>query len=346
MNIQDSKIIICVGSGGVGKTTVAAAIGVMAAKLGKRVLVLTIDPSLRLAQTLGIHSSEISMVPGQNYSGELFAGIIEHKKIFDDFVIKAAGGEEKAQRIFRNKLYQEMTQGLSGSQEFSALEKLLSCAQSAKYDLIVLDTPPTQHALDFLKAPGQLQALFNEKIAQWFRTAEGGGPGFFQNLIGLGTRQILHVLETLTGREFIHQLSDFFLTIKDWQGYLFNRTVEMQRLLAKNTTSFCLVTSFDGAKLKEAEFFQKEIIQGGYHLRHVVFNRAAPVWVSKDKPVGMSHFEEDLYSRLHAFYQRRDSQMNEFALKFGPEVELIRIHDFMDSLSGLDEIELVSKEMN
>lgn len=275
--LQEAKVIVCIGSGGVGKTTVSAALGVLAAEAGRKVLVLTIDPSMRLASALGIEGkSEITKVPGQNFKGELYAGVIEHKKTFDDFVKRAAKKTGSAEKILNNHLYQQLSTGLSGSQEFTALERLYSCYEKNEFDLIILDTPPAQHAIEFLRAPQKLAALFNEGIAKWFRDPSGGKAGFLANLVQASTKQVLKLLETLTGSQFVGELSDFFLNIEKWQGDLENRTIEGHRLLVSSATQFILVTAFDEAKLKEAALIAREIKKGGYNLKGVILNRSIP----------------------------------------------------------------------
>lgn len=344
---KNAKILVCVGSGGVGKTTVAASLGVLAASEGKKVLVLTIDPAKRLAQTLGIEGSkDITRVPGQNFSGELFASVIDHKKTFDDFVARAAKKSDAIERIYRNRLYQQLSTNLSGSQEFTALEKLYACYESQQFDLIILDTPPTKHAIDFLHAPQKLSALFTEGVAKWFRDPEGKKSGFFGHLLQAGTRQVLKILETLTGSSFIHELGDFFVNIEQWQGQLLKRTVDVHRMLVAPSTHFCLVTSFDQAKLKEAEYFSREINRGGYHLTTVVLNRVFPYWLDLGSEVqsGRGHKElEALYAQMRSYYYQKDLIYQSFEAKIRNQVRVFRIPDLVKDIADISGLEELSR---
>lgn len=343
---KDTKVLVCVGSGGVGKTTIAASLAVLAAKEGKRVLVLTIDPAKRLAQTLGIEGSkDITKVPGQNFKGELFASVIDHKKTFDDFVARAAKRTEAAQKIFNNSLYRQLSTNLSGSQEFTALEKLYSCYESGEFDLIILDTPPTKHAIDFLNAPQKLSALFSEGVAKWFRDPEGKRGGFFGHLLQTGTRQVLKILESLTGSNFIRELGDFFVNIEQWQGKLLGRTVDVHRMLVAPTTQFCLVTAFDEAKLKEAEYFSREIKKGGYHLGTVVLNRVFPYWLDLGSAQDLGKEHEDLvklYSQMRSYYNQRDKLYQQFEAGMKNQARIFRIPDLVKDVSDLGGLEELS----
>ncbi|MGE9745521.1 ArsA family ATPase [Bdellovibrio bacteriovorus] len=343
---KDTKVLVCVGSGGVGKTTIAASLAVLAAKEGKRVLVLTIDPAKRLAQTLGIEGTkDITKVPGQNFKGELYASVIDHKKTFDDFVARAAKKTESAQKIFNNSLYKQLSTNLSGSQEFTALEKLYSCYESGQFDLIVLDTPPTKHAIDFLNAPQKLSALFNEGVAKWFRDPEGKKGGFFGHLLQTGTRQVLKILESLTGSNFIRELGDFFVNIEQWQGKLQARTIDVHRMLVSPTTQFCLVTAFDQAKLKEAEYFSREIKKGGYHLGKVVLNRVFPYWLDLRSAQDLGKGHEDLvklYSQMRSYYNQRDQLYQQFESGMKSQARVFRIPDLVKDISDLGGLEELS----
>ncbi|KYG66551.1 adventurous gliding motility protein R [Bdellovibrio bacteriovorus] len=344
--IEKTEILVCVGSGGVGKTTVAASLGVLAAQDGKRVLVLTIDPAKRLAQTLGIEGTkDITKVPNQNFKGELYASVIDHKKVFDDFVARAAKKSEAVKKIYNNKLYQQLSTNLSGSQEFTALEKLYSVYESKQFDLIILDTPPTKHALDFLQAPQRLSALFTEGVAKWFRDPASKKSGFLGKVLQTGTRQVLKVLETLTGSNFIHELGDFFINIEQWQEQLLKRTVDVHRMMTSPLTQFTLVTSFDQAKLKEAEFFSKEIRKGGYHLSAVVLNRVFPYWLNVDSSESQSSFQgiKKIYEEMRSYYLKKDRLYKSFESTIGKDVRVFRIPDLPHDISDIEGLKEIGK---
>ncbi|HWU44316.1 MAG TPA: ArsA-related P-loop ATPase [Bdellovibrio sp.] len=353
---KNTKVLVCVGSGGVGKTTVAASLAVLAAKEGKNVLVLTIDPAQRLAQTLGIEGSkDITRVPGQNFAGTLYASVIDHKQTFDQFVSRAAQKSGATKSIFENSLYKQLSTNLSGSQEFTSLEKLYSCYESGDYDLIVLDTPPTKHAIDFLNAPQKLSTLFNEGVAKWFRDPEGKKSGFIGQIIQTSTRQVLKILETLTGSQFIRELGDFFMNIEQWREKLLQRIVDVHRMLVAPTTKFVLVTSFDRAKLMEAEYFSREIKKNGHHLDTVIFNRIFPSWLdlrsgSDLKAEGGPNKQLiDLYMKMKSFYNQRDVLCQKFEEKMAKEARVLRVPDLakdISDLSGLEELSQIVQAAN
>lgn len=332
-----SKVVVCVGSGGVGKTTVAASLGLLGATLGRKVLVLTVDPARRLKTTLGIQEGDqIVQVPIKDVSGELWAMMIDPKKVFDQFVKRAADTDERASRILKNKLYVQLSTTLSGSQEFTALEALYSAYQSAKYDLIILDTPPAQHAIDFLKAPQKLATLFDERITKWFRDPEGQKQGLLVRIVQTGTKQVLKLLESLTGSEFMKELADFFQNIEKWQHKLEDRTTGVHRVLVGQDTHFLLVTSFDEAKLKEAEEFSKEIRKAGYQLSSVVINRSYPVGFSMNAQVqGETGLEKKL-QQYQDYYKKRDQIYHRFQIKMTNEGQVVRLPEMESDISDLD----------
>ncbi len=302
--ILSAKILVCIGSGGVGKTTVAASLGVWGAKQGKKVLVLTVDPARRLASTLGLKpdgTEQRVLLADHKISGELWASVLNSKQIFDDFVLRAAAKGADAQSIFKNKLYQQLSTTLSGSQEFTALEKLYSAYESGKYDLIILDTPPTKHAIDFLKAPQKISSLFSESIVQWFRFSKK--TPWFQQIFQLSAQKAFQILQTLTGSEFVLELQAFFKTIESWQSKLEGRTVKVNELLLSSETSFNLVTAYDRAKVEEAKAFVAELRKSGYHLDFMTINRSFPNWLPKSFQT--NSVADHYCKKLNDYYEAR-----------------------------------------
>ena len=280
----ETKTLICIGSGGVGKTTLAATIAIGKACEGLKVLVLTIDPSQRLAQALGIQADgnihDLTSQRMNKNNGQLFACVIQHEKAFHDFILMASGeklAKADIERLTNNKLYKQLSTKLSGSQEFTSLFKLNQYTQSGKYDLVILDTPPAQHTWQFLKAPEKLAELFNDGVASWFRNPKQSDIGFFKKILNLGTAQVLKSLETLTGADFIKELGLFFSAIQNWQGPLEKQVMDCHRLLTSPTTEFILVTMLDPSRITECQKISLEIQREGYGLNAVVINKV-PSW--------------------------------------------------------------------
>ncbi len=352
MKLFESQVLICVGSGGVGKTTVSAALGIRAAEEGKKVLVLTIDPSQRLAQALGIQGAQdVVKVPGQNFKGELWASVVNHQKVFDDFVRRAAKKSPAVEKILKNKLYQQMTTTLSGSQEFTCLEKLYNCFESKQFDLIILDTPPSQHAIDFLKAPVKLGALFKKSITQWFQKPNAEGVGFLQSLLQTGTRQVIKALELLTGGDFIRELADFFASVNDWQQDLEARVLKVQSILRGEQTQFVIVTSFDEAKLVEAENLISELQSSQYKVGGLVLNRAFPDWLDIPGGAANAHLAVGTVSELERlsnlfkkYYQSRSAAYKAFENRISRDIHVYKIPDYIQNPSDLQSLQKLSKD--
>lgn len=278
-----TKTIICIGTGGVGKTTMAASMASGLAK-DKKVLVLTIDPSLRLAQALGIKPD------GEVYKVKenLFACTLNHEKAFKEFVLKAANATASTQdveKLLNNKLYKQLSTQLSGSQDFSSLFKLNEFVQSNEYDIVILDTPPAQHTWHFLHAPEKLGQLFNEGVAQWFRDPEQKDTGFFKRILNTGTTQVLKVLENLTGSEFVKELGLFFKAIQRWQTPLEKQVADCHKLLTAKSTEFVLVTALDPSRISEALRLSADIEKQGYNLKSIIINRV-PAWIKEEVTAG------------------------------------------------------------
>lgn len=352
--LQNSKIIICAGSGGVGKTSLSAALSLLAVENGKRVLVLTVDPAQRLMTSLGLKASsdEIVRVDLGDENKRLYAGMIQSKKIFDDFIKRHTRNSELANKIFKNKLYQQLSTTLSGSQEFTALEKLLFEFESHNYDLIILDTPPTQHALDFFVAPQRIINLFQDSITKWFVIPDELASGFFANLFYKGTKSVFKSLELLTGGQFIVELADFFSSMKSIQQVLRERSLKIESLLKSKGTQFFLITSFDMAKLKEAEYLYKELVKLNFRLSQIIINRAFPQDVRFEEPKQYHECKEEVlallvyFQEFKKYYNHKFKMYDEFAEQFEDQVNIIRIPEYVRDICGLDDLKLLGDFLN
>lgn len=308
---ERTKALICIGSGGVGKTTLAASLALGEASKGKKVYILTIDPSNRLAQALQFKPDgdvySIDHPEIKKSGGSLHTSVLQHENVFTEFFIQAAAANASAQadieRIKKNKLFRQLSTKLGSSQDFTAIYKLNQLVYSGKYDLVVLDTPPAQHTWQFLQAPEKIAQLFNEGVAQWFRESQEK-TGFVKKFLNLGTKQVLKALETLTGSEFLIELSLFFQAIQKWQGALEKQVLDCHKLLVSTNTQFLLVTALDSSRIKEAQLISQEIIKEGYKLTNLVLNRF-PEWVlHADNLSGLSSKDLTRLGELRNYYMR------------------------------------------
>lgn len=346
--LDSAKVIVCVGTGGVGKTTIAAGLAALLARRGQRVLVLTVDPSRRLKQTLGLAESgvvtRVDLPDLKGGKGELWGVVMNPQKTFDDFVLRGAGNSEKAKKLLSNKLYQQLSTTLAGSQEFTALENLLDADQDGRYDVIVLDTPPAQHAQEFLQAPQKLAAIFNEGIAKWFR-GPSGKAGFLSGLMQAGTKQALKILESLTGAEFMGQLAEFFSYIHAWQERLEARAIEAHRVLVRPDTHFLLITAFDESKFIEGENFAREIRKGGYRLSAMIVNRAHPLWVRENltplSPPWSTWREE--WAR---YFEQRRTKVSQLKDRVRGSFVVLEVPEQKKDISNPSEVAAFATELN
>ena len=274
--IRQRGIIVCVGSGGVGKTTTAAAIGLEAARRGRRVLVLTIDPARRLANALGLQSfgNEIRRIqlPEAAPGGELYACMLDTQATFDDLVHRLAPDDETRRIIFGNRIYRVVSDNFAGSQEYMATERLYDVHCSGEYDLIVLDTPPVKNALDFIEAPGRLARFVDRQIVKWFLTPYDEKRVFGRVLVGT-SGVVFRLLGMIFGREFLDELSGFFQAFRDLMDGFHDRHDAVTRLFADPGTAFLVVTAPNEPSVDVASFFHDELRARGLPLEGFVLNQ-------------------------------------------------------------------------
>lgn len=258
--LTQKRVIVCCGAGGVGKTTVSASLALAAAQRGRRVLVITIDPSKRLAQTLGVqrnHPEPIQLDParlaqvGVSPPGSLSAWMLDPRRVSDDVVDRLSASPEDAQRLKENVIYKNVASMVAGMQEYTAVEALYSFIKDERYDLVVLDTPPSRNALRFLDAPDRVGAFLDRRIFNLFH-ARDGGP-----IRRMAVSLIEKVMDIAFGETTRRDLQTFFELFSQVLGQLNVNQQEMQAFFRTDAASFLLVTSPRQAALEEAWFFER-----------------------------------------------------------------------------------------
>ena len=276
--LDGRDICVCAGSGGVGKTTVAAAIGMGMAAEGLKVAVVTIDPAKRLANSLGLQelgNEAVQVDPdrfaaeGLEMRGELWAMMLDAKRTFDELVEKRAPDEQTRKAVLDNRIYKELSNAVAGSQEYMAMEKLYELHHDGDYDLIVLDTPPTRNALDFLDAPERLSKFLDSRSLQFFLAPGRRGLKLF----GRGTGLVFSVLKRVTGVDLLQDLSSFFQSFGDMAEGFNERATQVNELLADRRTTFILVTTPQADSVEEAVFFQERLAERSMPFGGAIVNR-------------------------------------------------------------------------
>ncbi len=293
--IAERRIVVCVGSGGVGKTTVAATLGLAGAGAGRRTLVLTIDPAKRLANALGLAtlSHEETQVPPEKVAevaaalgrapgntdpplGTLTAMMLDQKRAFDEIVERYAPDPATRERIYKNRIYQQISATLAGSHEYAAMAKLQELAASGRYDLLVLDTPPTTNALDFLDAPERVAQAIDSPAIQWFVKPASGAGRFSLKSLGLGATFVVGRLARFVGAEFLDDVAEFVVEFNSILGGFRQRAEETFALLRNPDVAFVMVSSAEPLSVDEAFYFHQRLVEGRMPVGAFVVNRVHP----------------------------------------------------------------------
>jgi anion-transporting ArsA/GET3 family ATPase len=276
--LEDKGICICAGSGGVGKTTTSAAIATGMAARGLKVCVLTIDPAKRLADSLGLKElgNEARQVDpalfekqGVEMKGELWAMMLDAKATFDELIARQAPDEESRDRVLENRIYQQISSALAGSQEYMAMEKLFELHSEGEFDLLVLDTPPTRNALDFLDAPKRLTQFIEGRSMKMFMKP----TGLAAKVAGRGTSVVLGVLKRILGFDLLSDLAEFFNAFSGMVEGFQARAKRVDKLLADPDTCFLVVTGPQGEPVNEAVYFHRKLVEAKLPFGGVIVNK-------------------------------------------------------------------------
>ncbi len=278
--LSTRRVVLTVGCGGVGKTTIAASLALAAARRGRRVLCLTIDPAKRLATSLGLREmrAEAQVVPPELWregegTGELTAMMLDVRGTFDELVTRYASSPEIRARILNNKIYQEVAGSLAGTPEYMAMEKLYALKDDPRYDLIVLDTPPTSNALDFLDAPERMVGLIDSPAIRAFVTAFERTGSLSMNLLSKAMAKVIQGFATFTGSGFLEQVAEFVSDLQGLFGGFRERATKVRETLTGRDVAFVVVTSPDPMAVSEAMFFVERLHEGSMAAEALVINR-------------------------------------------------------------------------
>jgi anion-transporting ArsA/GET3 family ATPase len=280
------EIVVFCGSGGVGKTSVAAAAALGATvHLGGKVLVLTIDPARRLATALGLEglgnravrvAPEVLKAAGVDARGELWAAMLDTKQSWDELVLRHAPDEETAYRILDNRLYTNLTARFVQSHDYIAMERLFEIHASGEYDLIVIDTPPTRNAIDFLDAPARMADFFGGRLLRWLTLPYRVGGRRGTRIINVASRPFYQMADRILGSKFLQDIAEFFLNFQSMYDGFVTRAKAVERLLHDKRTTFAVVTTLEAAPLHEAERFCQTLVERDFHLGALILNKTLP----------------------------------------------------------------------
>jgi anion-transporting ArsA/GET3 family ATPase len=306
--LDGRRVVLSVGCGGVGKTTTSAALAVAAARRGKRVLCLTIDPARRLAQSLGLSWSTTDAQDvdpallarvGVPASGRLTIMRVDTKATFDGLVAQLAPSTERRDRILSNVLYRYISTSLAGTQEYMAMEKVYALRDDPRWDLLIVDTPPTANALDFLDAPERLVGAIDSPAVRWFVQAMEGSSRFRFDLVAQSAASLLRGVSKLTGSGFLEQVAAFVTEINAIFGGWKKRADAVSAALRGPDVAYVLVTTPDPLAIREVEFFAERLRSEHMHTDAVVVNRVHPPFPEVGVDVALALHELELSGGEH-----------------------------------------------
>jgi anion-transporting ArsA/GET3 family ATPase len=283
--INGAPLVTCLGPGGVGKTTISAVLALHAAATQRRALVLTIDPARRLADALNLPEltndpTEIGSFAKMHPGGTLSALMLDPGATFDHMIAMLVPDEQRRQALLSNRYYQHMSRSLAGTLEYMAVERLYALMNSGRYDAVVLDTPPTTNALDFLEAPDRLASFFSEKVTRWFVPAKNSS--WTSRVIDSAGSRVTSLLGKIAGQEFVDDTVGFFMAFKDLLGDFRQRGTRIGELLRREDAVFLIVCAPDSARIQEAMAIDRRLSDAGCRAHGFIMNRVDTPFLPAD----------------------------------------------------------------
>jgi anion-transporting ArsA/GET3 family ATPase len=346
--IEEKQVIICIGSGGVGKTTISSAVALEAASKGRNTLALTVDPSRRLAQALGLSrgagSGKVTRKrmrdAGYDGKGELTVKLLDVKKTFDELIRKVSQSDDAASRILANNYYRSVADSIAGAHEFMAMEALLSSCEEGSYDLIVVDTPPSEHLSGFLSAPQRLTSILDSKGFKSFFMMDRLSFG----LTRLFTSASLKFIQKIVGLDVLHDMWEFFSVIESVSEGIKARAVKTYDLLKSPSASFLIVTSLSEPSIENTLMWEKDLGTEHYNVEAIIVNRTKE---NKDLPgiklldvpdfAGSPELREKLM-RLYKDYKHESDAEKKALRSLGSQHKCFPVPEINTELMGLREL--------
>lgn len=367
-----TRVIVCCGAGGVGKTTTSAALALRAAEQGRRVVVLTIDPARRLAQAMGLHELDNTPRPvagmGEGTDGRLEAMMLDMKRTFDE-VIVAHASPEKAQQIFDNPFYQALSSSFAGTQEYMAMEKLGQLRAQAEHaarsgdeqawDLIVVDTPPSRSALDFLDAPQRLGSFLDGRLIRVLTAPAKAGGRAYLKVVSVAVGGATGVLTRLLGAQILRDVQAFVAALDTVFGSFRERAEETYRLLQQPGTAFVVVAAPEPDALREASYFVERLGADRMPLAGLVLNRVQAeqaTHMSADRAAAAAEDLDDAGEhpltaallRIHADRMHRRAREQALAARFTsahPNVPVVEVAALAEDVHDLDGLRTIGEKL-
>ena len=317
--LASAQLLVTCGPGGVGKTTTAAALGLAAARAGRRVVVVTIDPARRLADALGVAATagnEPHLVDGVvDGPGSFSALMLDAERTFDDLIRERAGSGAEA--LLRNRVYRGIAGSMAGAQEYMAIERVHQLHHGGDYDLVVIDTPPSRHAIDVLTAPDRLVLFLSHPIYRALAIPTRS----FARITNAASTAFLWTVKRLAGPKIVEDIIEFFRSLSGMEAGLRQRAAEMSALLRSPSTAFVLVSSPRAEAIDEATFLAEALDTGGFHLGAIVVNMVHPTPAPLSPALRRAHKAGSVT---------------------GPLAEQIAYHQALSMLAGAEQAELES----
>ncbi len=303
-----ARLVLVCGSGGVGKTSTAAAIAVARAHEGKRVLVVTVDPARRLAQALGVQESgneivDASSILRPDTTGSLFATMLDTKAGWDELVRRHAPDSRVAERVLANELYHNITARFVNSHDYIAMERLFELSSDDRFDTVIVDTPPSRNALSLLDAPRRMKEFFGSRLLKWLTVP------YRSRVVSLASRPFFAIADRVLGARFLSDIVDFFTLMRTMEGGFVERAVQVEKLLESSATTFVVVTNGEEVPAQEAQYLLDELERRSMRVDAVVLNRLQPAIFSQSIEPSLLHDIAETVHSQSAEFERSLSAM-------------------------------------